>query len=64
MVNIGRLLFEGQAKGRNEGPAGHHDEERKAGDSGHVPELRHEDLQNWEGGCINGRLLFEGQAQG
>src|SRR6266851_6485380 len=64
MVNSGRLLFEGQAKGRNERPSADHDEERQAGNGGHVPKLRHQDLQDRES-CLNsGRLLLKGQAQG
>ena len=46
MVNIGRLLFEGQKEGRNEGPSTDHYEERETGDSWDLPELRDQDLQN------------------
>jgi hypothetical protein len=64
MVTIGRLLLEGQKKGRNERPSADHNEERQTGDYWDLPELRDQDLQNWKGGGVNGRLLFEGQAQG
>ena len=49
MVNSGRLLFEGQKKGRDEGPSADHDEEWQAGDGGHMPGLRHQDLQDRKG---------------
>jgi hypothetical protein len=44
MVKDGRLLFEGQEEGRDEGPSSDHDEERQAGNGGHMPNLRHQDL--------------------
>src|SRR6266567_5159815 len=52
MVTNGRLLFEGQEKGRDERPAADHDEERQAGNGGHVPVLRDQDLQDREVDCI------------
>src|SRR5207245_10802958 len=42
----GRLLLEGQAEGRDEGPTAHHDEERQAGHGWHMNDLRHQDLQD------------------
>jgi hypothetical protein len=45
-VRDGRLLSEGQEKGRDEGPGGDHDEEWPAGDDGDVPDLRDQDLQD------------------
>jgi hypothetical protein len=53
MVKIGRLLLEGQKEGRDERPTADHDEERKAGNSWDLPELRDQDLQNRKGGGIN-----------
>jgi hypothetical protein len=64
MVNIGRILLEGQKEGRNERPAADHDEERQAGYCWNLPKLWDQDLQNRKGGGINGRLLFEGQEEG
>ena len=64
MVNIGRLLLEGQKEGRDERPSTDHDEEREAGDHWDLSQLWDQDLQNWKGGGINGRLLFEGQEEG
>src|ERR1700674_2033027 len=49
MVSSGRLLFEGQEKGRDERPSADHDEERQAGNSRDMPELRHQDLQDRQG---------------
>src|SRR6266550_539944 len=59
MVTNGRLLFEGQEKGRDERPAADHDEERQAGNSGHMPDLRNQDLQDRQVQLI--RLLKKGR---
>ena len=55
-VTSGRLLLEGQEKGRDERPSADNDEERQAGDCWDVPQLRHQDLQDRQGG----RLALEG----
>jgi hypothetical protein len=57
-------LFEGQTKGGDERSSADHNEEREAGNSWDLPELRDQDLQNRKGGGINGRLLFERQEKG
>jgi uncharacterized protein DUF5679 len=49
MVNSGRLLLEGQEKGRDERPSTDHDEERQARNSWNVPVLRYQDLQDRQG---------------
>jgi hypothetical protein len=49
MVNSGRLLLEGQEKGRDERPSTDHDEERQACNSWNVPVLRYQDLQDRQG---------------
>src|SRR6266581_4103252 len=46
MVKVGRLLFEGQAQGRNDGPQADHDEKWKARDGWYMPKLRDQDLQD------------------
>jgi hypothetical protein len=53
MVSSGRLLFEGQEKGRDERPSADHDEERQTRNRWHVPVLRHQDLQDWEGDSLD-----------
>src|SRR5258707_14347957 len=58
MVTNGRLLFEGQEKGRDEGPTADHDEERQAGNSGHMSDLRHQDLQDRQVNLI--RISYKG----
>jgi hypothetical protein len=49
MVNSGRLLLEGQEKGRDERPSTDNDEERQASNSWDVPVLRDQDLQDRQG---------------
>jgi hypothetical protein len=43
------LLCEVPRQEGDEKPQEHHDEEWQAGDPGHMPYMRHEDVQNWQG---------------